>query len=683
MRSEVQREHRAEERPSAEERAKETNPQRVDRAGERPKAEEPPHERKEPNAKARERVESDVEEQSHVGAETKEREKSLERLGDAVERQWSSIEKAWDIAITHLPDEQSVRKMEMPLKTAGAMLKRAIHTTERMAKEPDKQDEGCETNDSNQDGERERGCEKNKKQNYVWQPDATYITSKTNEQQHSRWPDTKGSSREKIDMDQNINQDDFLDKKGSGNEARIRRVSHKYTPSEIMAATKSKISTKRNSEQNKANESGITRPKTRVTQRTRIKESDSKRDSEQGKRTNNEKESDGIDVTEIQTYARDMFKQRGRAGDIVCITLSGSGTSSSSSVQSCGSPVDTDDEHDQCHKQGSKCPDIYGHTRAGTNPNDHDHYFTDGSDDEGEANADIEPKVDHEPKAESQFEELQRNVKAFGRYYRKAADHTDDASDDDHGIATYVQRDETVGEFLSSAVTRAIASKRLWDSNNNPRPQLHNKENRLPVSDSIGDRKNYRPKATLDYLNIRASNRRGKFDRNVVADHPSMIDAARTLAQKIAKANRPNSAGDSTRSCNLCESQMTSGYKDHVKDCGVYRKALKDTRCPICEINLQSSGRTMLHLKYAHKMLDHGKRDEPVEDVVIDKDEYLEAARLLYPAPANGPIPEYPDHSKRKAGNDEGHPLTEEADTSPQPTQRPAEENNSDEEPEG
>ena len=44
--SEAQREHRAEERPSAEERAKETNPQRADGAGERPKEREQPHEKK-------------------------------------------------------------------------------------------------------------------------------------------------------------------------------------------------------------------------------------------------------------------------------------------------------------------------------------------------------------------------------------------------------------------------------------------------------------------------------------------------------------------------------------------------------------------------------------------------------------------------------------------------------------
>jgi len=123
-----------------------------------------------------------------------------------------------------------------------------------MAKEPDKQDGERKTHKSNQDDVRGRGCEKNGRQNYVWQPDAIYITSKTNEQQHSRRSDTKASSCEKIDMDQNINQEDFLDEKGSENEARIRRVTHKYTPPEIMAATKNKISTKRNSKQNKANE---------------------------------------------------------------------------------------------------------------------------------------------------------------------------------------------------------------------------------------------------------------------------------------------------------------------------------------------------------------------------------------------------------------------------------------------
>merc|ERR1711940_219390 len=90
--------------------------------------------------------------------------------------------------------------METPLKTAEAMLKRAIHTTERMAKEPDKQDAERRTHEEKQDDMRERGCEKNGRQSYVWQPDTIYIINKTNEQQHSRRSDAEASSREKINM---------------------------------------------------------------------------------------------------------------------------------------------------------------------------------------------------------------------------------------------------------------------------------------------------------------------------------------------------------------------------------------------------------------------------------------------------------------------------------------------------
>ena len=58
----------------------------------------------------------DAREWSHTEVEIKKREESLERLGRAVEKQWSSIEEAWDIVTTHLPNEQSVREMEIPLK---------------------------------------------------------------------------------------------------------------------------------------------------------------------------------------------------------------------------------------------------------------------------------------------------------------------------------------------------------------------------------------------------------------------------------------------------------------------------------------------------------------------------------------------------------------------------------------
>ena len=120
------------------------------------------------------------------------------------------------------------------------MLKRVMHTTERMAKDLDKQDTKRQTHKERQDDVRERGCEKDGRPGYVWQPDTVYITSKTSEQQHSRNSDAEASSQKKIDMDRDINQKDYLDETGSEEEARIRQVTYEYTLPEIMAATKKK-----------------------------------------------------------------------------------------------------------------------------------------------------------------------------------------------------------------------------------------------------------------------------------------------------------------------------------------------------------------------------------------------------------------------------------------------------------
>ena len=63
--------------------------------------------------------------------------------------------------------------------------------------------------------------------------------------------------------------------------------------------------TERASGQNKASEettrSQTARPKNQVTQRKSVKASDSTRDSERGKRTNDKGKSKGVDVAEIQT----------------------------------------------------------------------------------------------------------------------------------------------------------------------------------------------------------------------------------------------------------------------------------------------------------------------------------------------------------------------------------------------
>ena len=100
-------------------------------------------------------------------------------------------------------------------------------------------------------------------------------------------------------------------------------------------------------------------------------------------------------------------------------------------------------------------------------------------------------------------------------------------------------------------------------------------------------------------------------------------------------------------------------------------------------IDLQSSGKTMIHLKFKHYMLDYNQQDEPVADVVVDKDEYLEAARTFYPAPASGPIPEYPDYSKNQSDDNQGYSPGEDTDTSTESIHQPGERNEPNKEPEG
>ena len=50
-----------------------------------------------------------------AGTQIKQRRESLKKLGRAVEKQWSSIEEAWDKVTMHLPNERSVRELEIPL----------------------------------------------------------------------------------------------------------------------------------------------------------------------------------------------------------------------------------------------------------------------------------------------------------------------------------------------------------------------------------------------------------------------------------------------------------------------------------------------------------------------------------------------------------------------------------------
>ena len=144
------------------------------------------------------KIEPDANERSHTEAEVKKREKSLENLGNAVEEQWSSIEEAWDIVTTQLPNEQSVREMEIPLKMAEAMLKRTIQTAERMANGSDKKgarnpDRETRGNNAIKTGSFEKSTWLNSTR-YVWQPGTDYVNNKKEEPRHSRHSELKESS---------------------------------------------------------------------------------------------------------------------------------------------------------------------------------------------------------------------------------------------------------------------------------------------------------------------------------------------------------------------------------------------------------------------------------------------------------------------------------------------------------
>ena len=128
---------------------------------------------------------------------------------------------------------------------------------------------------------------------------------------------------------------------------------------------------------------------------------------------------------------------------------------------------------------------------------------------------------------------------------------------------------------------------------------------------------------------------------------------------------------------------MPNGYRGHINKCEDYRRAIGNTWCPICMIDLQSASKTMKHLKFRHYMLDQNLESEAAEDVVIDKSGFVETARTLYPAPAHGPIPEYPNYSKHQSNGDQGYSPGEDTDTSTELTHQSREGDETNEEPEG
>jgi hypothetical protein len=136
-----------------------------------------------------------------------------------------------------LPNKRSVRKIEIPLKMAEAMLKQTIQTAEQMARES--QSQNTETSEERRDAPDSGEFKENAwpdSTRYVWQPGTGYINSAGRENQHSREsePEENGSIKKK--MNPTFEEEDFLDPPTNGREARMRRV--KYSLPEVAAATR-------------------------------------------------------------------------------------------------------------------------------------------------------------------------------------------------------------------------------------------------------------------------------------------------------------------------------------------------------------------------------------------------------------------------------------------------------------
>ena len=97
-------------------------------------------------------------------------------------------------------------------------------------------------------------------------------------------------------------------------------------------------------------------------------------------------------------------------------------------------------------------------------------------------------------------------------------------------------------------------------------------------------------------------------------------------------------------------------------------------------IPLRSSGETMSHLKYEHYMPkiqqqveapepNMAQNEAPEADVVLDREEYLEAARAFYTP--NGTAQNYPDHSRHQQDENNGYSPGEDTDTSTESATQP------------
>ena len=117
---------------------------------------------------------------------------------------------------------------------------------------------------------------------------------------------------------------------------------------------------------------------------------------------------------------------------------------------------------------------------------------------------------------------------------------------------------------------------------------------------------------------------------------------------------------------------MPEGYKNHIAECDEYLTALRETRCPICMIDLKTLANTMLHLRHKHFMSEDNPQNEiTATDVPLDKESFLEAARKLFST--NVPTREYPDHSKYQSDDNQGYSPGEDTDTSTESIPQPGE----------
>jgi hypothetical protein len=211
------------------------------------------------------------------------------------------------------------------------------------------------------------------------------------------------------------------------------------------------------------------------------------------------------------------------------------------------------------------------------------------------------------------------------------------------------------------------------DNNNTPKPRnKQSKRYRSPDTKENREGITYEEqKENLgrDHGKTKPEDPRGKFDGNSTSAHPYVRAAWENLEQAIATTSCPVFNGRGRRSCRLCKRYMPKGYKDHITECDEYLSALKETRCPICMIDLKTSAYTMMHLRHKHFMYEDNPQHEITEnDVPLDKASYLEAARKLF---SKVPTREYPDHSKYQWDDNQGYSPGEDTDTSTESIPQP------------